>query len=108
MENWVNETIGNTTALRQEMEETNTSIYYTVQNSNPELADCEPTILKVEVKVWQFFMFIARLSMLNFGTKTFDHQKFLLRILCGTLCGIWGDFVAIYSPIFDREQDLRS
>ena len=51
MENWVNETIGNTTALRQEMEDTNASIYYTVQNSNPDLADCEPTILKVEVKV---------------------------------------------------------
>ena len=51
MDNWVNETIGNTTALLQEVSDTNTSIYYTVQNSNPELADCEPTILKAEVKV---------------------------------------------------------
>ena len=41
----------NTTALLSQVEDMNKSIYYTIQNSNPELAGCEPTILKVEVKV---------------------------------------------------------
>ena len=33
-------------------------------------------------------MFIAQLSMLKFGTKTFDHQKFFLRIFCDAQCDI--------------------
>lgn len=51
METWYNDTVTNTTALLSHVEDMNKSIYYTIQNPNPELADCEPTILKVEVKV---------------------------------------------------------
>ena len=75
MENWVNETIGNTTALRHEMEDTNTSIYYTIQNSNPELADCEPTILKVEVKVLLFYCFTPKLRRMQNPKKLLNFLK---------------------------------
>ena len=44
MENWVN----NTAKL---VNETDTSIYYTIQSNDPSVAPCEPTILKADVQV---------------------------------------------------------
>ena len=44
MENWVNSTA-------KEINDTDRSIYYTIQSDDPDIADCEPTILKSDVKV---------------------------------------------------------
>ena len=67
METWYNDSMTNTTALLSQVEDMNNSIYYTIQNSNAELAGCEPTILKVEVKVkimiiafWKFYVNLLR------------------------------------------------
>ena len=60
METWYNDSMTNTTALLSQVEDMNKSIYYTIQTSNPELAGCEPTILKVEVKVKIMIIALSR------------------------------------------------
>ena len=67
MENWVN----NTAKL---VNETDTSIYYTIQSKDPAIAPCEPTILKADVQV------IDNNKERTIGHSIQNHQRSLKRI----------------------------
>ena len=49
MENWVNGTI-------KEINETDLGLYYSKQSTDPIISNCEPTIFKYEVKVFQNYL----------------------------------------------------